>query len=397
MSAADILAGALERLYRDRLGAQGPVALHEPWFDGNEWTYVKDCLDTGWVSSVGAYVDRFERDIARRCATAHCIAAVNGTCALHLALTVLGVGPGDLVICPALSFVATANAIAHCGAEPLFVDIDPFRAALDPAALEELLAKDCEGEGAELIHRASGRRIAALIAVHIFGHPADMEALQAIAGRYGLPLVEDAAEALGSLYRGHPCGGFGRVGVLSFNGNKTLTTGGGGALVTDDAALAHRLKYIGTTAKVPHVFEFDHDAVGYNYRLPNLNAALGVAQLEQLDRRLARKRRLFDIYAETLAACDAEGLLMREPPGDRSNHWLVALVLDDADERTPLLEAMNARKLQARGLWRPLPDLPMYRHAPRARSGIGQARDLASRLVNLPSSPQLVPTAELLF
>jgi perosamine synthetase len=380
---------SVERLYRQRLGRMGLIPLHEPWFRGKEWSYVKDCLDTGWVSTVGAYVERFERDLARICGVDYAIATANGTTGLHIALHAFGVTAGDLVVCPAVSFVATANSIAYCGAQPLFIDVDN-RLNLDVAQLERLFADECEAAAGGMRHIATGRRIGALVAVHLFGHPADIERITALCSRHDVPVLEDAAEALGSRYRGRCCGTFARAGVLSFNGNKILTTGGGGAILTNDAALARRLKHLTTTARIAHGWEYDHDEIGYNYRMPNINAALGCAQLEWLDDFLDRKRRLAVIVAAALG--EVSGMeLLREPDHAASNFWLNGFLLDDAELRDSVLAQTNERGVQTRPCWRLLADLPMYRNAPTAAAGIAKARDRAARLVNIPSSPDLVP------
>jgi perosamine synthetase len=382
------LVAALEQLYRVRLGRQGPVPLHEPLFEGNEWSYVKECLDTGWVSSVGAFVDRFERELADRANVAFAVATASGTAGLHITLHALGIRPGDLVICPAISFVATANSIAHCQADPLFVDVDADTLGLEPIALECLLTQECELVGGDWRHRPTGRRVAAVMVVHLFGHPARVDSLAGICAHHGLPLIEDAAEALGSWYKGRACGAFGRAGVLSFNGNKIVTTGGGGAILTDDPDLAHRLRHLTTTARVPHTWEYDHDEVGYNYRLPNINAALGCAQLEQLEAFLARKRRFAILAAEALDGAGAT--FMREPEGATSNYWLNTLLLDRADMRDKVLTEANAHGIGTRPCWRLLPDLPMYCHAPVAGPGVPVARERVGRIINVPSSANLV-------
>src|SRR5215472_1196294 len=387
--AARALVDALEHLYRDRLGRSGTVPLHEPWFRGNEWVYVKDCIDTNWVSSVGSYVDRFEEELARYCGTAFAIATANGTVALHAALHALGGGRGDIDICPAVSFVATANSIAHCGATPLFLDVDARNLGLGVSDLERFLAAECRGEGRELRHASSGRRIAAVMAVHLFGHPAAVHRLRSLCAARQVPLVEDAAQAVGSFYHGRHCGSFGAAGILSFNGNKIITTGGGGAILTDNVELARRLKHLTTTARLPHDWEYDHDEVGFNYRMTNLSAALGCAQLEQLDEFLARKRRVAVIIADALCCMD-EARLLREPDGAKSNFWLNALLLHDANIRDAVLTQSNQRGIQTRSCWRLLPDLPMFCKAPIARSGVAVARDLAARLINIPSSANLV-------
>ena len=371
-----------------------PIALHEPDFRGTEaWAYVKDCLDTGWVSTAGQWVSRFEQELASATGAAHAVAVTNGTVALRLALHLVGVGPGDEVLLPPLSFVATANAVAHLGAVPHFVDVEPTTLAMDPSALAERLKLVAEWRDGQLLNRQTGRRLAALLPVHVFGHPADGMALRQVADTWGLPLVEDAAEALGSWRGDTHCGLFGAVGTLSFNGNKLITTGGGGALLTNDAELSQRARHLSTTAKLPHPWAFEHDAVGWNDRLPNLNAALGVAQLEDLERRLEAKRQLAQRY--TAAVASLEGVeLVEQPTGCRSNHWLTSLRFTAAEpleaegQRLQLLDAAYAAGLLLRPVWRLLHQLPMYAAAP--RSVLSVAEDQAMRLVNLPSSPQLL-------
>jgi aminotransferase in exopolysaccharide biosynthesis len=375
-----------------------PIGLHEPDFSGTQaWAYVKDCLDTGWVSTAGQWVSRFEQELCAVTGASHAVAVANGTVALRLALHLLGVGPGDEVLLPPLSFVATANAVAHLGAVPNFVDIDASSLGLCPQALTECLERIAERTPAGLFNRETGRRLAALLPVHVFGHPADLPGLLAVAEDWGLPVVEDAAEALGS-WRDHAgkashCGLFGAIGTLSFNGNKLITTGGGGALLTHDAQLAQRARHLSTTAKLPHPWAFEHDEVAWNDRLPNLNAALGVAQLEDISRRLEAKRQLAERYAQAFAG--VEGVeLVSEPQGCRSNHWLVSLRFTAADpaeaqaQRHSLLEVAHAAGILLRPVWQPLHLLPMYAEAPRGPLAV--AKDQAARLLNLPSSPQLL-------
>ena len=371
-----------------------PIALQEPDFRGTEaWAYVKDCLDTGWVSTAGRWVSCFEQELASATGAAHAVAVTNGTVALRLALNLVGVGPGDEVLLPPLSFVATANAVAHLGAVPHFVDVEPTTLAMDPGVLHERLEELAERRDGQLLNRQTGRRLAAVLPVHVFGHPADVMALRQVADAWGLPLVEDAAEALGSWRGDTHCGLFGAVGTLSFNGNKLITTGGGGALLTNDAELAQRARHLSTTAKLPHPWTFDHDAVGWNDRLPNLNAALGVAQLEDLERRLEAKRLLAERYRAAVAGLEAVELVA-EPVGCRSNHWLVTLrfMAEDPREakrqRLKLLEAAHATGLLLRPVWQLLHQLPMY--AAETRSALPVAEDQAQRLVNLPSSLQLL-------
>jgi perosamine synthetase len=374
--------------------SEHPLALHEPDFCGTEaWAYVKDCLDTGWVSTAGQWVSRFEQELASATGAADVVAVTNGTVALRLALHLVGVEPGDEVLLPPLSFVATANAVAHLGAVPHFVDVEPTTLAMNPAALADRLEQVAVRRDGQLLNRQTGRRLAAVLPVHVFGHPADGMGLRHVSAAWGLPLVEDAAEALGS-WRGEiHCGLFGALGTLSFNGNKLITTGGGGALLTNDVGLAQRARHLSTTAKLPHPWAFEHDAVGWNDRLPNLNAALGVAQLEDLEPRLKAKRQLAERYRAAVA--HLEGVeLVEEPDGCRSNHWLVTLRFTSADlqhakrQRLQLLEAAHAAGLLLRPVWKLLNQLPMYATAP--RGSLFVAEDQAQRLVNLPSSPQLL-------
>lgn len=386
--AADEAGRRLIGFLRNTLGAEGPVALHEPSFEGNEWAYVKDCLDTGWVSSAGAYVEQIERLAADACGTAHGIAVVNGTAGLHTALLALGVEPGDAVICPALTFIATANAISYCGAVPLFVDSDAVTGGIDAVKLAGLFKDDCTPGPDGLIHTASGRRIAAILPVHLFGHPADMTALDTLAREFSLPIIEDAAEALGSRYQGRGCGSLGAAGVISFNGNKTVTTGGGGVIVTNDDTLAARLKHLTTTARLPDRWWFDHDAVGYNYRMPNINAALGCAQLELLPVFIDRKRDLAARYADLFSDLDGVATFA-EPAGCESNFWLNALMFENADSRDRFLTQTNDAGIQTRPCWRLMPDTSVYAEAPRA-GDLATARDFVERLVNIPSGPRLL-------
>jgi perosamine synthetase len=366
----------------------GPVVLHEPCFRGNEWEYVKQCLDSTFVSSVGAFVDRFERELAAFTGARHVVAVVNGTAALHVALKLAGVRAGDEVITPALTFVATANAISYCDAIPHLADSEERTLGLDPRALREHLGRVAEVRGDVCVNRATGRVIRAIVPMHTFGHPVDIDGVMAVARDFRLALVEDAAESLGSTIGGRHTGTFGLIGTLSFNGNKTITTGGGGALLIDDAALAKRAKHITTTAKVPHRWAFQHDEVGYNYRLPNINAALGVAQLEELPRLIEAKRRLFERYRDAFAG--VEGVrVVREPDGCHSNYWLQTLALDPqrADERDAILTATNDAGLMTRPTWNLMSSLPAFADCP--RMDLSVATSLERRLVNLPSSAQL--------
>lgn len=370
-----------------------PISLHEPHFGGTQaWDYVRDCLDSGWVSTAGQWVSRFEQELCAYTGAAHVVAVTNGTVALRLALHLVGVRAGDEVLLTPLSFVATANAVAHLGAIPHFVDIEADCLGMNPQGLAERLETVAEKRDGELFNRITGRRLAAVLPVHVFGHPALIENLKYVAQSWGLALVEDAAEALASWRNDTHCGLFGSVGTLSFNGNKLITTGGGGALLTNSAELAKHARHLSTTAKLPHPWEFEHDAIGWNDRLPNLNAALGVAQLEDLERRLAAKRKLTNCYATAFQ--DIPGVeLVAEPPDCRSNHWLVSLrfLAEDPAEaeaqRLQVLEAAHAEGLLLRPVWKLLSQLPMY--SQEQPWELATANDQAARLLNLPSSPQL--------
>lgn len=362
--------------------------LHAPEIGGNAWTYVKECLDTEWVSSAGSYVDRFEKMLCEVTGARHAVATMNGTAALHVCLVLAGVRPGDEVIVPALSFVATVNAIAYAGAIPHFVDCEMNTLGIDAAKLERRLAGVAERRGEEVVNKETGRRIAAIVPVHVFGHACDLDGLLAAAGRWDMPLVEDAAESLGTSYRGRHTGTFGRLAALSFNGNKIVTTGGGGAVLTDAPELGRAARHLTTTAKLPHPWEFIHDQVGYNYRLPNLNAALGCAQLEQLPSFVERKRRIAERYARAFAGI--EGIrFFTEPAHSRGNYWLNVLILapESAAMKEPILRALNDAGLTSRPAWTPLNRLPMYASAP--ADNLSTTDAVYARLINIPSSPRL--------
>jgi len=369
----------------------GPAALHEPSFEGNEWAYVKDCIDTGWVSTAGSYVGRFEDLIKAYTGAGHVIVTGTGTQALHAALLVAGVTADDEVIVPAMTFVATANAAAQIGAVPHFADIEPRTLGLDPVKLASHLEAVGRRGPDGLVNKDTGRRIAAVVCMHSFGHPCDLDALLEVCNRFGVPLIEDAAESLGSYYKDRHTGTFGLLSVLSFNGNKTITTGGGGAILTGDDTLAARARHLTTTAKQPHRWEFIHDMVGYNYRMPNLNAALGCAQIELLDDFLARKRALALRYHEAFA--DVPGVsAFVEPEECRSNYWLNLILLDrdNAAARDAVLEATNDAGFMTRAAWRPMHMLDMFTANP--RMALDVTEDIYARLINIPSGPALKPT-----
>ncbi len=382
-----VVAGRILDTLRAVVGP-GPLALHEPHFAGNEWLYLKECLDSSYVSSVGRFVDRFEGELAACTGAKHAIAVVNGTAALHVALRLAGVEPNDEVLVPAMTFVATPNAISYCAATPHFVDSEERTLGVDARALREYLTHATEQRAGVCVNRRTGRAIRALVPMHVFGHPVDIDGLLAVARDFRLAMVEDAAESLGSFYHGVHTGTCGLLGTLSFNGNKTITTGGGGAILTNDARLARAAKHLTTTAKVPHRWEYRHDQVGFNYRLPNLNAALGCAQLEQLPALLAAKRRLYQRYAAAFAA--VPGLrLLAEPEGCRSNYWLQTLVLEPAlaKERDDVLALSNDAGFMTRPVWVLGHRLPAFSEC--SRMPLPAAESLEQRVINVPSSAQL--------
>jgi perosamine synthetase len=367
------------------------VALHEPDITEAERLTVDDCLQSTFVSSVGPYVTRFENEIAAYTGARHAIAVSNGTSALHVALVLAGVQAGDLVLVPTLSFIATANAVSHAGAIPHFIDSDPRTLGMSAAAVAAVL-ENAEPRDGALIDPGTGRRIAAIVPMHTFGHPVEIEVIIAVADRFGVPVVEDAAESLGSTVGGRHTGTFGQLGVLSFNGNKIVTTGGGGMILTDDDELGRRAKHLTTTAKVPHEWEFEHDEVAWNYRMPNINAALGVAQLGRLGGFLQEKRILAQRYQEVFATIEGADVVA-EPDGTVSNYWLVTIELQDADLalRDAVLRAANDDGLQCRPTWNLLHRQLPYRNAPHAATPV--AEKLADTLISVPSSPKLAGRA----
>jgi perosamine synthetase len=366
--------------------AAQPVHLHEPLFAGNEWKYVKECLDTGWVSSVGSYVDLFEEKLAQYCQTKHAVLTSNGTVALQVALQLAGVQSGDEVLVPTLTFIATANAVSHCGAIPHFVESESQTPRLDVPKLAEYLARSAEQKNGCLYNKNTGRRIAAIVPVHIFGHPVDMEALQVLADPYGLPVISDAAEAIGSLYKCKPVTAYGLLSTLSFNGNKIITTGGGGAILTNDTDLAKRAKHLTTTAKIPHRWDFVHDEIGYNYRMPNINAALGCAQLEQMHSFLEAKIKLAQAYKKAFENKSSLSFI-EEPPQSRGNYWLNAIKIVPGIDRDGVLGALYDAGYMCRPVWRLMHRLEMYKDCPRMDVSVSEA--LEQQIINLPSSVKL--------
>ncbi|MBN2703862.1 MAG: LegC family aminotransferase [Pontiellaceae bacterium] len=363
------------------------IPLHEPRFVGKEKDYLNDCIDSTFVSSVGAYVDRFEAMLAEYVGAKYAVVTVNGTAALHVALKLAGVQAGDEVITQPLTFIATANAVSYCGATPCFVDVDRETMGLSPDALLEFLETqtDADSKRGRRVNRQTGRPITVCVPMHTFGHPCRMDEIIEVCNKFGLPVIEDAAESLGSFYKGQHTGTFGMMSVFSFNGNKTITCGGGGAIVTNDAALARRAKHITTTAKVPHRWEFVHDEVGYNYRMPNLNAALACAQLEQIDEFLKNKRELAEVYKKYFSTIGVE--FFSEPEHARSNYWLNAVILSDRKERDAFLHATNDAGVMTRPIWRLMNELEMFKDCP--RGPLDHAEWLEERVVNIPSSVRL--------
>jgi len=358
------------------------VPLHRPVFSGAEREDLVACIDSNFVSSVGEKVTEMERRVAAFAGARHGVAVVNGTNALQVALRLVGVERGDEVITQALTFVATCNAIEYLGARPVLVDVDRKTLGMSPDALAAFLEQYAERRDDGCMNRLSGRRIAACQPMHTFGHPCRIEEIAAICDHWDIPLVEDAAESLGSWFRDRHTGTFGRVGVFSFNGNKIVTTGGGGMIVTDDEALARRAKHLTTTAKVPHTYEYVHDELGYNFRMPNLNAALGCAQMVQLAGFLETKREIAARYREF---CERTGVeFIAEPEGAWSNYWLNAIVLGSREERDAFLKATNDQGVMTRPIWELMSRLPMYERC--WNDGLEVSKWLADRVVNLPSS-----------
>lgn len=367
---------------RSHYGSSGFIPLHAPAFVGSEGDYVQDTIRSTFVSSVGAYVDRFEQDIERFTGSERAVATVNGTAALHVALRLCGVQQGDLVITQPLTFVATCNAIKYAGADSVFVDVDRDTMGLSPVAVDSWLSENAsiDGDG-NCVHKESGRSIKACLPMHTFGHPVRLEELIEVCKRWNLALIEDAAESLGSYYRGQHTGTFGQVGTLSFNGNKVITTGGGG-MVLASKELGARAKHMTTTAKVPHQYEYVHDELGFNYRLPNLNAALGCAQVEMLPAFLEEKRQLAESYEALLKGSGLQ--FFKEAEFARSNYWLNAIICEDRHQRDHVLASTNGSGVMTRPIWQLMNRLPMYANC--AQGPLESAEWLVDRVVNLPSS-----------
>ncbi|KYN86701.1 aminotransferase DegT [Vibrio cidicii] len=373
----------LVEFVRDQYQTQDFIPLHAPTFAGNEKAYVMETIDSTFVSSVGKFVDEFERKMEAFTGSARAVATVNGTAALHAALYMAGVERGDLVITQALTFVATCNALYHMGAEPIFVDVSPVSLGLCPKAMSAFLEENAEVTEAGCIHKQTGRRIKAVVPMHTFGHPVELDELIAVCLKWHITLVEDAAESLGSFYKGKHTGTLGEFGAVSFNGNKIITTGGGGMVLCGTEEAGRRTKHVTTTAKVPHPYEFFHDEPGFNYRMPNLNAALGCAQMEVLERYLAQKRQLAQQYQAFFAGSDVTFVV--EPEYAQSNYWLNAIICADAQQRNELLEQTNAAGVMTRPIWQLMHRLPMFEQA--LRGDLTHSEFIEAHLINLPSTP----------
>lgn len=362
------------------------IPLHEPKFIGNEKKYINDCIDSTFVSSVGKYVDRFEKEFAQYVGSKYAIATVNGTSALHVALLLADVKEDDEVIMQPLTFIATCNAISYTGAKPIFVDVDLDTMGLSPKSLQEFLEANCEVIANKCINKITNKTIKACVPMHTFGHPCRIDEIKEICENWYISLVEDAAESLGSSYKGKHTGTFGRLGAFSFNGNKIITSGGGGVIVTDDKELAKRAKHLTTTAKVSHPYEYKHDEIGYNYRMPNLNAALLVAQLEQLNSFLENKRALTKEYAQFFQNMD-DITFVEERKDTHANYWLQAIILKDVNQRDAFLQYTNKNGVMTRPIWTLMNELEMFQTC--QKTELPNAKYLEQRVVNLPSSVRI--------
>lgn len=368
---------------RKLYGTEKFIPLHAPSFGGNEKKYLNECVDTTFVSSVGKFVDRFEEMISDYTGAKKAVVCVNGTNALHMAMMLVGVERGDEVITQALTFVATCNAISYIGAHPVFIDVDRDTMGLSSAAMNEWLSENTEIKNKQCYNKYTGRRVKACLPMHTFGHPVHLDELVEVCNRYHLELVEDAAESLGSFYKGKHTGTFGKIGAISFNGNKTITTGGGGMLLFQDEELGKYAKHLTTQAKVPHRWEFVHDHIGYNYRMPNINAALGCAQMEQLDEMLKNKRETAEKY-KAFFDNNSEVEFFTEPENCQSNYWLNAIILNNKEEQQAFLQHTNDNGVMTRPIWELMSRLPMFKDC--QTDGLVNTQWFADRVVNIPSS-----------
>ena len=367
---------------RRKYNSDGFIPLHEPQFIGNEKNYLNDCIDSTFVSSVGKFVDEFEEKIAEYTGAKYAIATSNGTSALHIALLLANVECGDEVITQPLTFIATCNAINYCNASPIFIDVDRGTMGLSAMMLSEFLENNATVKNEQCINNTTGKVIKACVPVHTFGHPCKIDKIKDICDQYHIILIEDAAESLGSFYKKRHTGTFGKVGVMSFNGNKIITAGGGGCIITDDEDLAKKAKHLTTTAKVPHNWEYMHDMIGYNYRMPNLNAALLLAQLEKIDSFVLKKRELAATYKVFFD--DSECVFFKEMDGVQSNYWLNSIILNGKQQRDIFLKETNAQGVMTRPIWRLMNKLPMFEKA--QCEDLTNAEWLEDRVVNIPSS-----------
>lgn len=370
----------------DLYGAQEFVPLSVPVFVGNEKKYLEECIDTTFVSSVGKFVDRFEEDMARYTKCRRAVVCVSGTNALHMSLMLSGVEQDDEVLTQALTFIATCNALSYIGAHPVFIDVDKDTMGFSPIALRDWLSVNAEMKNGECHNKRTGRRIKACVPMHTFGHPVHLDELVEVCKEYHIELVEDAAESIGSLYKGKHTGTFGKVGAVSFNGNKTITTGGGGMMLFNDEKLGAFAKHITTQAKVPHRWEFRHDHIGYNYRMPNINAALGCAQLEHIEEYVASKRATANAYKEFFMTVDGIDFFV-EPEGCRSNYWLNVVILKDKEAQQEFLQYTNDHGVMTRPIWELMNRLPMFEHC--ENDGLKNTIWFADRVVNIPSSVRI--------
>jgi perosamine synthetase len=365
-----------------------PVQLHSPVFKGNEKNYLIDCIDSTFVSSVGVYVDAFERGLEKYTGAKHVVAVMNGTAALHICLLLAGVKPGHEVLVPSLSFVATANAVLYCSAIPHFAEINEHNFGIDAKLLRKYLTENTRQVSGKCINKNTNRVLKALVPMHVFGHPSDLVEILLICNEFNIVMVEDAAESLGSFYQGTHTGNLGLLGALSFNGNKIITTGGGGAIMTNNSLLAEKAKYITTTAKAKHLWLYDHTELGFNYRMPNINAALGCAQLEGIDEILLKKRELYSRYAKSFSS-QSVAKLVKEPEHSTSNYWLQTIKLNKPSFalRDEILKVTNHMGIATRPAWNLLPNLEHLKKFPRMR--LTCSKDLLSRIINIPSGIQI--------
>ncbi|MCL9775528.1 LegC family aminotransferase [Vibrio methylphosphonaticus] len=376
-------ATSIVEFVRDTYKTDEFIPLHAPTFNGNEKAYVMETIESTFVSSVGKFVDDFERRVEAYTGAPKAVATVNGTAALHAALYMADVQRGDLVITQALTFVATCNALYHMGAEPIFVDASPVSLGLCPKAVDTFLSEYAEVTETGCVHKQTGRRIKAVVPMHTFGHPVELDELVAVCLKWNITLVEDAAESLGSFYKGKHTGTFGEFGAVSFNGNKIITTGGGGMVLCKTQELGLRTKYVTTTAKVPHIYEFFHDEPGFNYRMPNLNAALGCAQMEVIERYLQQKRQIATGYSDLFSGSDFK--FVTEPAYAKSNYWLNAVVCPDKESRDEVLAETNGLGVMTRPVWQLMHRLPMFEHS--ICGDLSYSEFLEAHLINLPSTP----------